>query len=206
MTLTLLNALRVGKLISLFVMLTNWTLWVTLFTSILGFKLSSDPSLTFEKAPNMHAAHHICYTIMIFLTPAVVLIYWNFIHEVHLKNIERDWGHLPELLPHCIMHTYIVHIAPGVCAFILMIISDTVLIRRHSRGLHYFSGFYCFSNFVSAKMKGRPLYWFLTWEDWKSPAICVVLDLVFVVLFYGIALLDEKITGRTAEKKKVKNA
>ena len=55
-------------------------------------------------------------------------------------------------------------------------------------------------------MKGRPLYWFLTWEDWKSPAMCFAIDIIFVGLFYGIALLDEKITGRTAEKKKVKNA
>ena len=93
MVATLINSLRAGKWISLLTMLTNWTMWATLFTAYLGLKLSSDPSLTLENAPNMHHLHHIFYTIMIFLTPAVVIIYWSVIHEVHLKKIEKDWGY-----------------------------------------------------------------------------------------------------------------
>ena len=81
MVATLLNSLRAGNFISLFIMLTNWTLWATLVTALLGLKLSNDPSLTFNSAPNMHALHHICYTIMIFLSPAVVTIYWGVVHE-----------------------------------------------------------------------------------------------------------------------------
>ena len=64
-----------------------------------------------------------------------------------------------------ITHTYIVHSVPGACALVLMVISNTVLIRRHCVYLLYFGMIYSASNYYATLKKGEPLYWFLTWED-----------------------------------------
>ena len=86
-----------------------------------------------------------------------------------------------------------------------MVISNTVLIRRHCVYLLYFGMIYSASNYYATLKKGEPLYWFLTWEDWRSFAIVAVLDVVFAGVFYLIAVVDEKITGRTKSGKNIKS-
>lgn len=43
----------------------------------------------------------------------------------------------------------------------------------------------------------------MTWTDYKSYVFAIILTLVFVSMFYGLAVIDEKITGiSVAEKEK----
>ena len=79
----MLNSLRLQPWINLFVFLTNWAVWAVNITAILGFIIASSPSLTPDRAPNMHCCHHIFYTLSLFLSPVVVLVYWLLIFEKH---------------------------------------------------------------------------------------------------------------------------
>ena len=85
-----------------------------------------------------------------------------------------------------------------------MVVSDTVLLRRHAYYLIGFGLMYTISNWhtVVYVRQGKYLYWFLTWQDWKSPAIAALVITVFVSLFYASAILDEIITCKTASKPK----
>ena len=59
-------------------------------------------------------------------------------------------------------------------------------------------------NYRAVIARGKPLYWFLTWEDYTSLIIVAVTIAVFVGLFLGTAIIDEAITGRSASNKKYK--
>ena len=83
-----------------------------------------------------------------------------------------------------------------------MFTSNTVLIRRHYKFLVYFAMAYFTTNFLATKHAGKPLYGFLTWEDYRTPLITVAMTATLSFLFIFIAMIDERITGRTAEKPK----
>jgi hypothetical protein len=52
---------------------------------------------------------------------------------------------------------------------------------------------------------GKPLYGFMPWNDgFKTPMICTVVVLSFLMLFYCSAILDEKLTKRNPSVGKVK--
>ena len=67
----------------MFIFLTNWAVWAILFTAILGFILAGSPSCTQKKALNLHACHHVFYTLSLFLSPIVVMVYWLLIFKKH---------------------------------------------------------------------------------------------------------------------------
>ena len=86
---------------------------------------------------------------------------------------------------------------------ILLLTSNTILMVRHVRGLAIFGIAYSLVNFVLTKKKGKPLYWFLDWKDYKSLLLIFGLHVVFLSMFYGMAKLDEWITGRSLAPKKI---
>ena len=100
------------------------------------------------------------------------------------------------------IHSCLVHIIPGICCACLLLINQTVLIKRHSSYLVAFGIFYGFSNYFAVKQRGKPLYWFLTWEDHWSLVIMAAIITVFTSLFYVTAVIDESLTGRSAASKK----
>jgi hypothetical protein len=82
-----------------------------------------------------------------------------------------------------------------------MYISDTVLIRRHWQGLVLFGLIYAYSNYKTVlAQNGRPLYWFLTWKDYKSFVVVAAVITVFCTLFYGTARFDEYLTQKSSVK------
>ena len=83
----MLNSLRLQPWINLFVFLTNWAVWAVNITAVLGYIIAANPALTVRRAPNMHACHHIFYTISLFLSPVVVLVYWLLIFKKHKGEI-----------------------------------------------------------------------------------------------------------------------
>lgn len=51
----------------------------------------------------------------------------------------------------------------------------------------------------------KPLYWFLTWEDWTSLTICMSVSLFFIVFYVLLAKLSQhsKPSMLEAEKKEL---
>lgn len=209
-----INSCRVGPWINLFIFLTNWCVWAVNLTAIIGQILSYNPSLTQSHAINLHSLHHLFYTLSLFLSPVVVLVYWIIVFPKHKGEM---WIETEEImvdgkaLTHeqrldvyqmKLNHTYIVHTLPAACTVILMIVNDCVLIKRHSIFLIFFCLFYAASNFYSVVYlrDGKPLYWFLTWQDHWSLVITALVAITFSSLFYLTAALDEYVTGRKSGK------
>ena len=45
-------------------------------------------------------------------------------------------------------------------------------------------------NYHAVKASGIPLYWFMTWEDYKTPLICLLLKLIFILVWIALAKLN----------------
>lgn len=137
------------------------------------------------------------------MTPIVIIVYWGLIFKKHkgelweasklLTNTEEKANIMYDMK---IMHAYLTHILPAFCAFLLMLVNDTVLIRRHSNFLIGFGIFYGVNNYLVTKRRGYPLYWFMTWEDHWSVIYFLIIGFSFTAFFFLTVLLDESITGR----------
>ena len=144
----LMNALRIGPLINLIVYFTNWCLITTLLTCWLGYVIAGNRNLHVDNAINMHALHHLFYTLSLFMNPVVFIMYWCVIHHEHMKEIRIKNPDNHKLIEMKIWHAYIVHTVPFACNLVQMFINNTVLIRRHYVFLIYFSLVYLLNNFV----------------------------------------------------------
>jgi hypothetical protein len=124
-------------------------------------------------------------THIVFETTAVIntlgsFVYWAVIH--HTYTIE-GWGKV---------HMYLVHILPTVCLFIVYVTTDRLLVKAsHWKMTTTLAAIYGPVNYWKTKTSGEPLYWFITWEDWKTPAIIAVIMTAVVLLWVGMARATE---------------
>ena len=56
---------------------------------------------------------------------------------------------------------------------------------------------YSLVNYRETRARGKPLYWFLTWQDWQTPAILTVIIAFVVLLWQAMAHLT--MTGKGGE-------
>ena len=75
--------------------------------------------------------------------------------------------------------------------------TDIRLDFNHGPKLIPIFALYCLINFVATKVREKPLYWFLDWEDYKSPLICIVITASFIMIFQAIARLSHSIKPKT---------
>lgn len=129
-------------------------------------------------------------------------MYWTIIHEKNLMECKSLANGDKEYYEAMVVQSCLIHLIPGICISCLLYINQTVLIRRHSYLLLVFGLFYGISNYFAVKKRGKPLYWFLTWEDYRSPLIMLTIIGVFTGIFYMTTLFDEFLTGRSASKRK----
>lgn len=205
----MLNCVRTQPWINLFIFLTNWAVWAINLTAIIGYVLAASPSCTQKNAPNLHALHHVFYTLSLFLSPVVILVYWTIVFKKHkgeMWEATKEWhGRVlaqeerEALYEQKLHHTYLVHTIPAIGAFVLMLINDTVLVKRQAWYMIFFGFLYGCSNYYSVMYvrKGKPTYWFITWRDIWSPIWAGLITLTFSGLFYLTAMFDEYITGRS---------
>ena len=76
----LYNATRAGPVVNLTRYFTNWSLLATTSTVLISIILSANPDWDTDKAINLHALHHLMYTLTMFMNPVVFLMYWSIIH------------------------------------------------------------------------------------------------------------------------------
>ena len=81
------NITRVGTFFDLITYITNWALLATFFTASLGMYLCMKPEMTPKSHPGLYAAHHGFYSLMLFLQPLVVIMYWGVVHDDHVIEI-----------------------------------------------------------------------------------------------------------------------
>lgn len=78
---------------------------------------------------------------------------------------------------------------PGLSVLVNFIASDITVRASHVKMVIVIASIYGYVNYLEVKKIGRPLYWFLTWEDSTSLYIYLGLIVVFSILFVGVAKL-----------------
>ena len=198
----LFNATRTQPIINLFIYFTNWSAWSVLFTAIYGLILASHPKWSQKRARTMHALHHISYTLAMFTTPVVVVLYWSSLHKRHKheiwenslwhRGVETDLPLRQRLYRAKLRHTIAVHSIPAICTVVLMLINhQTVLMKRH---FPYLIGFCCLYGVVNYQAvqyrEGVPLYSFMTWRDQKSYGYALLMVVVSMTFFCLTAAIE----------------
>lgn len=181
-------------------MLTNWVVAITFMSSFLEFIITNNPSLTFTSYPRLHAFQHLLYSFTLFLNPIIIIVYWGFIHKQHMVDLERDYQE-NDLYKTYQTHSYLTHGFGPLSAAIQLYTFNETLVARHSIYFVYVIAFYMVINFIMVKKNGgKPIYWFLTWEDSSSLLICSMIGLFFYSLYYLMATVDQFVTQKQFPK------
>ena len=118
------------------------------------------------------------------LNYTILFVYWPVIHADFMVKYEDS--------PVTIVHMYLVHIFPTISLLIVYCTTERILIKAsHSKVVVPLMIVYSYLNYAEVKRRGEPIYWFLTWEDWTSPAIALVVGLLLIGLWGGTAKLTE---------------
>ena len=97
---------------------------------------------------------------------------------------------------------YLVHILPTVCLFIVYLTTERLLVKAsHWKITSSLALVYGPINYWTTKTSGKPLYWFLTWEDWKTPAVIAFIMIVLILLWIGMAITNCICQGDRVGKK-----
>ena len=135
---------------------TNWIQLMTALQLILSIWCHASPN-----APNfIKGLHHFLFEMIMPGHLLIMTVYWGTLHS---PTMEQYAGNYP-----IIAHKIFCHLAPGVFSLFNFLISDIVIIHRHSLVLVVFGVIYSCVNYMETKARGTPLYWFLDWKDMTS--------------------------------------
>ena len=155
-----------------FCFLTHWTVFITLAQLLMSLKCSFADKVNLRD----RAVSHILFEVNSVCAALVLSVYWGHIHAEKKVEYANNPPHL--------FHTYIVHLWPQIFFFLDFITTDVKLIGWHAP--------YLFTPFVVAYSAvlyagtvyfDKPIYSFLTFKNWKSPAILTGL-VIFFMIFY----------------------
>jgi len=120
----------------------------------------------------------------------IVGIYWTLLHDFVMQSIVHLNDQWVEFL-----FVY-VHVWPGVAILLNVVFSDLRLIPSHSRYMIPVGLLYLIVNFVGTIIREEPVYPFLTWKDYKSPIISVVLVASGKVNYDIVCWIINKVTSK----------
>ena len=175
-------------LYSLVAFFTNWCVISSFLSIVLSICCASVRDI--NKYQKRLAAVHLVLEISFMLNLVTILMYWGVIHAKVIHKFE-GW---------VLLHMYLVHIFPTVGYIMNAKVTNFILCADHWVIFVPFSLVYSVINYFETKRRGYPLYWFLTWEDWKSPAISLVILIVFCLVWIGLSKLSAR---RNPDVKKV---
>lgn len=108
----------------------------------------------------------------------IVVVYWSLIHEGVMKEVhDNNEG----LVVYWIM--IFIHFVPFLTILSNVLLTRVVFLYEHYKYCLYLGLVYGFTNFVGTKVRGKPLYAFLTWEDYTSVIIAAGLTVVAMTFF-----------------------
>ena len=85
------------------------------------------------------------------------------------------------------MHTF-----PTISLFLVYLTTERLVVKAsHWKMLAPMTLVYGSMNFYETKMSGKPVYWFLTWEDWTTPLIVIAVFIFVVTIWLSLAKLTE---------------
>lgn len=115
----------------------------------------------------------------------IVGVYWTLLHEEVVAGIEEMRRDNPdEWVDSYRQLNILIHIVPAAIAFANVFCSQIVLCFEHIHFMVVYGVCYTVVNFVGTHVKGKPIYGFLTWQDFTSVIIASVILVVNVLIYY----------------------
>ena len=87
---------------------------------------------------------------------------------------------------------YNVHIFPSIAIVVNFCWLDVRLCRDHWKFLVSISMFYGVINFISTKLQGKPVYWFLPWDSILTLIVFLSLTSIFTAVWFIIVEISYK--------------
>ncbi|CDW89078.1 UNKNOWN [Stylonychia lemnae] len=184
--LTFIGGMFVLSPLDMFLFFTNWGMHIVNISLILSILAKTDrwrKNLAFKKWAG------ILNEIAFISQFAIVTIYWPVLHSYSLEIVEKIRVEHPDMawkVHHLIIY---LHSIPALSIFLNVFISKLVFFYEHARGLVIYSTVYYIVNFLGTKYRGKPIYPFLTWEDWWSLVICIIIVLPNYYVYLGVCAL-----------------
>ena len=172
-------ALALFPMIGLLTFFTNWAMHFSLLTNLLVSYFGSIADIHLHKGKLV--ALHIVYEFAVISNVTVVLMYWGVIHNEVIHNFE---GYIK-------LHMYIVHIFPALGLFLTQKSTDMYLCTSHWILFVPVGIIYNIINYYATLQRGKPLYWFLTWEDYTSVFIVIGMQVAFSLIWIGLAKISQ---------------
>ncbi len=124
----------------------------------------------------------------------VVSVYWSMLHQASIDDCE---GNLLKII-----NVYWAHLVPCFSVAVNFAMTDVVIRSSHYKGLVFIAVFYGFVNYYETKVRGKPLYWFMTWEDSTTVFIYGGLIASFTLVFVALS----RVTVAIKRAKKIQSS
>ena len=87
----------------------------------------------------------------------------------------------------CLVHTW-----PSICLLMTSMTTESLYLREeHYKWLLILAVVYYPINYWESKAAGKPVYAFLTWEDYTSPLIIIGIQVAFTLVWIALAKLTK---------------
>ena len=120
-----------------------------------------------------------------------VIVYWSVLHN---EIIDRFEGYRK-------LHMYLVHIFPTIAYVLNARMTEFELDAGHWKLFVPLGILYAIVNYFETQRLGRPLYWFMTWQDWTTPVIAIGLQIAFSLLWIVLAKICVRKKANSENKK-----
>ena len=96
------------------------------------------------------------------------------------------------------LHMCLVHTWPILCLLVTSMTVESLYLRaEHYKMLIPLALIYYPLNYYETKTAGKPVYAFLTWEDYTSPLICIGIQVVFTLVWIALAKLTKSCSSNS---------
>ena len=140
--------------ISLLFFFTHWIMMMTLLTCILVLVFAADPKIQ-EKKWKL-AFLHLLFSVSL-ISSYCFLLYWILLHSSITERYQNNFW--------IILYMYLVHTLPSISLFLIYITTEIRVLKRQWVIMLPLHCVYDYVNYVGTKALGRPIYWFLTWNN-----------------------------------------
>ena len=128
-------------------------------------------------------AHHMLYQTVLPFNFLTTFVYWFLLHKEYAVEFQGQYLELSQLV--------IVHSVPLLVCLINTYTTNAMFSRSFQSILDILFVVFSFHNMVVTKMKGEPIYWFLTWETMETPIFLGAVYCSVWLLFKGLCVCDK---------------
>ena len=170
-------------------------MWITLVFVVLCSYAHRDFGV--REKPALLGTVHSLFTLAAICNSIVCFIYWPFLHESALEQMNGHRGR--------VLHMYHGHALPTMSLLLMWYLTELRICKSHWKMILYITVFYAPINFYTTMSRGYALYWFLDWKDYKTPTIIFVIATLAIGYFHLLAVGTYMAKPLSAERKSKPN-